>query len=367
MTVPWNLEAWNGLSTPFLALDVAILDRNLDRAQRFCDEQGLSLRPHAKTHKLREIAERQTSRGSVGLTVATIDEAERFATAGFTDLFLAYSLYATDAVARRLLDLAERVRLTVAVDSRDVVDALHRCGLNAYPGLSLLVEVDSGLHRTGVCPAEAATIGTHAVDRGFDVAGIYTYPGHGYAIGEQREAARNESRSLERGVEEFEREGLVCRVRSGGSTPTLFATEKNLMTELRPGVYALNDAQQVTLGTADLSDVALVVVATVCAVPDGNRLVLDAGSKAVASDRPAYVNGHGLILGLPDSTIERIWEHHAVVDVSREPASHIPKVGDRVAVVPNHVCTTINLSDRVYALDGDELTAWYLLTRGVPN
>ena len=99
--------------------------------------------------------------------------------------------------------------------------------------------------------------------------------------------------------------------------------------------------------------------------PARDRIVLDAGSKTLAADRPPYVDGHGLLVGVPSARIDRIWEHHGVVDVSAADPAVVPRVGDRVAVLPNHVCTAINLADRVHVHDGGEREMWSVAARGL--
>lgn len=359
-----DLSPWAHVPTPFIAIDTTTLDANLRRVQALCDQRGLSLRPHAKTHKLREIAASQLAGGAQGLTVASLGEAEAFAEAGFDDLFIAYSLPGTEAVMRRLRALSEVTRLRIAVDGIDGLESLGRLGLSGISAVSVVIEVDSGLRRTGVAPADSGILAQRACELGFEVAGIFTYPGHGYGVEQQRSAAEDERRSITAARAALAKFGLACEVRSGGSTPTLLHSSAEALTEIRPGVYPLNDAQQVALGTAELGQVAAVAVATVISTPEAGRLVLDAGSKTIASDRPPYVDGHGLVLGWAGTTVSRIWEHHAVVDMPGDLSGRRPRVGDRVAVVPNHICTAMNLADRVEAFDGDEVQTWRLEARG---
>ncbi len=359
-----QLDRWAAVPTPFLALDAATLDRNLTRAQGFCADRGLALRPHAKTHKLAEVAHRQVSLGARGLTVASIGEAEHFAARGLQDLFIAYSVFGTSESARRISRLGDRSEVLLAVDSAESVRSLRRQAMQRMSHLSLVVEVDSGLRRTGVAPPAAGALAREAVDAGFDVRGVFTYPGHGYGPGLAERAAADESRALRTAVDAFEQAGVPCDVVSGGSTPTLFHTERGPVTEIRPGVYPFNDMQQVSLGTSRTEDVALAAVATVISVPDRHRFVLDAGSKTIASDRPGWVQGHGTVPGMSGAVVSRLWEHHAVVDLPPDHDAEMPRVGDRVAVIPNHVCTAMNLADRVHVSSDSGLETWDLIARG---
>ncbi len=360
----WSSERWQGIATPFLAVDGPTLRRNVARAQALCDDRGLLLRPHVKTHKIIEMARLQMDAGARGLTLATVGEAESFAQAGFDDLFVAYPVLTTRAVADRVQRLLETADVTLGIDSREGVDALVRHGLAAHPRLSVLVEVECGLRRTGAVPEEAGRLAAYAAERGLSVGGVFTFPGQAYAVGAAKSAAADEARALSRAADAFAAEGLQCAIRSGGATPSYEATDTAVVTETRPGVYVFQDAQQVALGTATPDDVALAVIATVVSAPTPDRVVLDAGSKVLAADRPSYVDGHGLLLGVPGARIDRIWEHHGVVDVSGVDAGRVPQVGERVAVVPNHACTAINLADRVQVRGEAESTTWDVAARG---
>jgi D-serine deaminase-like pyridoxal phosphate-dependent protein len=144
----------DGRSTPYLLVDVDVLADNVARMAARARQRGVALRPHAKTHKCLEIARMQVDAGAVGLTVATVSEAEVFASGGFTDLFIAYPLWVDAARGSRLRALAERAAVVVGVDSSDGARALAA----QVPGTAVMVEVDSGQHRTGVAPEEAGLV-----------------------------------------------------------------------------------------------------------------------------------------------------------------------------------------------------------------
>lgn len=313
--------------------------------------QGVALRPHAKTHKAPELARRQLAAGATGLTVATVGEAEVFVDAGATDVFIAYPLWTDGDLAARLAALAERARLLVGVDSAASAERLPA-------GSEVAVEVDCGLRRSGVIPRDAGPVAAAAAAAGCRVAGVFTFPGHSYAPGAAAGALADEGRALEQAAASLAAAGLPCELRSGGCTPTAPSTPGGVVTELRPGVYVFNDAQQVALGTADLDDVALCVAATVVSVPAADRVVLDAGSKVLGPERPPWVPGHGLLPEHPGAVVSGLWEHHAVVD----PGPHRLRLGDRVAVVPNHVCTAVNLATELLVASGGEVVDRWAVT-----
>ncbi|WP_026919434.1 alanine racemase [Gordonia shandongensis] len=359
MTVP---DVPTRLDTPVLVVDAARLDRNIAAMARLAERCGVRLRPHAKTHKCAQIARRQLDAGATGLSVATIGEAEAFADAGVTDLFIAYPLWPTAAGAARLRALAARVAVSVGVDSP--AGARHLADGLAGARVRVIVEVDSGMHRTGVSADGAADVARAARDAGLDVAGVFTFPGHGYGPGDSRHAAaRDELAALTAAADGLRAAGIDVAVVSGGSTPTVGLLTPGVVTEVRPGVYPFNDAQQVELGSADVDDVALTVIATVVS-RHVNRVVLDSGSKVLGADRPAWTTGFGRLADHPDARIVSLSEHHGVVEFPDD-AEVIPDLGDRVRVIPNHVCTAVNLVDDLTVVRADgSVEAWPVIARG---
>ena len=359
--------------TPAVVVDTDVLDANLSAMADSAARRGLLVRPHVKTHKSAEIARRQLALGAVGITVATVGEAEAFAAAGVEDIFIAYPVWADPDRAGRLRDLAGRIRLSVGVDSVAAAGQLAaalRGGAAAVLSLvpvHVLVEVDCGLRRSGVAPADAGRVAAAAAAEGLRVDGVFTFPGHSYTPGGIESAAADEAAALAAASASLADAGLPCLVRSGGSTPSAAwsagPADGGPVTELRPGVYCFNDAQQVVLGSYPADRVALTVLATVVSVPTPDRFILDAGAKVLGQDRPAWAPGHGLLPGFPGAVITALWEHHAVVLPGPDGAR--PQLGDVVTVIPNHVCTVVNLVDYLTVCrDGKLVDRWPVDARG---
>ncbi|BCY08213.1 alanine racemase [Actinoplanes sp. L3-i22] len=345
------------LPTPSVIVDGGVLDRNLRAMASSAAARGFALRPHAKTHKCVEIARRQVELGAAGLTVATVAEAEVFAAAGLDDLFIAYPVWPSPQRAARLRELASRVALRVGIDSAESAAALGA----AVPGLEVLVEVDSGHHRSGVAPAAAGDLAAKAEKAGLRVRGVFTFPGHAYGPGRQRPVAGEEESALTEAAAAVTAAGLDAGVRSGGSTPTAALTGPGVVTEMRPGVYLFGDAQQVELGTCGWADVALTVTATVVS-RSGNRIIVDAGSKVLGADQQAWATGFGRLIDQPEARIVALSEHHATVVVPEGAA--VPGLGEVLRVVPNHVCTTVNLADELVVVSaGQEVDRWRVAAR----
>ncbi|HET9168180.1 MAG TPA: alanine racemase [Actinospica sp.] len=363
MPSPLITAAQAAPTTPMLVVDVETLDRNIARMAERAQAGPFDLMPHAKTHKCPQIAEKQVSSGAVGLTLATIGEAEVFADLG-APLFIAYPLWLDEGKQRRLAKLAMRAPVRVGVDS--IENARRIVGT----GARVVIEIDSGHHRTGVQPAEAGALASAVADLGLTVEGVFTFPGHGMAYAEgstpaevRAAAARDQETALAEAARSLVAAGVNPLVVSGGSTPTYAHRRDGLISEMRPGVYVFNDAMQVALGSCTVEDVALAAAATVVSVPAPDRFVLDAGSKVLGADPNAWSPGYGLVPAYPGSKVVQLSEHHAVVQ--RPEGTTAPQHGDRVAIIPNHVCNAVNLAAELVVVKDDEhVDTWPVAARG---
>jgi D-serine deaminase-like pyridoxal phosphate-dependent protein len=346
------------LSTPAVVVDLDVLERNVARMATAAREAGVRLRPHAKTHKCPAIARLQRAAGAWGLSVAKVGEAEVFADAGFDDLFVAFPVVGEDK-GRRLLLLADRVRLAVGVDSVEGARTLARPFREAGRSLDVLLKVDVGYGRVGVLPERAGEVARRVAGlTGLRLRGVFTHAGHAYLAetrAEVEEIARLEGQRLAEAAAGLRADGLTVEEVSVGSTPTARgAMRAGGVTESRPGNYVFHDASQVALGTCGEGDCALTVVATVVSVPAPDRAVLDAGSKTLSSDplRP-HPGGYGLLCGR-SSRVEKLSEEHGVVAVAEGESF---RVGERVRILPNHACVVANLHDCLVGVSGDQVEA----------
>ena len=341
-----------------MVVDAEQVERNIARMAAASSHAGVALRPHAKTHKCLPIARRQLFHGAVGLTVATLAEAELFARDGCPSVFIAYPLWAGSGDrGARLRALSQRTHLRVGVDSLAAAVRLA----DAAPGLKVLIEVDSGQHRSGVLPDEVGLLAASCLELGLDVTGAFTHPGHAYAAAAVVPGAAEDERVTLAAAGAALAEYLNGPPElSGGSSPTAMSGLAAPLTEVRPGTYVFGDRQQMQLSGLDVDDIALFVAARVVSVPRPDEAVLDAGSKTLSSDRPAWLAGHGLILEAPKATIAPLSEEHAVV---RDLTTALC-VGDLVRVIPNHVCTVVNLtSELIVVSDGKVADRWPVSAR----
>jgi D-serine deaminase-like pyridoxal phosphate-dependent protein len=341
------------LGTPFALIDGRRLSANIAAMQEAVVGLGAALRPHFKTHRTLQVARMQRDAGAIGLTVAT---ARQLATVSgeLGCPVLVSSLLQVDAAVNSTLReaCATAGDVTFAVESPRSVELL-RAALGPEPSAEVVIEIEAGCRRSGVSPPECAALARIAAQQGFEVAGVFSYPGHSYAPGRSREAAEQERTALSEAAATLARAGFEPRHVSAGSTPTMPYARSGVATEYRPGTYVFGDRQQLTLGAVDRAQLSLTVVATVIAV-QGERVVLDAGGKALGRDGPPWLDGFGELADGSEALIGRLYDHHSVIESYRgEPLG----VGDRVAIVPNNANSTMVLLRSAWITeDGESAT-----------
>lgn len=348
------IEVTAELPTPFLALDDRVVTANIDRMQSFCDGAGIALRPHIKTHKSSVVAQRQLEAGAVGVTVATLSEAIALGEAGVrTDVFLSTPVF-YDRPKSELLERAVGLHesVSVAVDGEEVLGSLVA---SADAVVGVVVELESGMDRTGTDVRSALALARAAGDR---MRGFFTHGGHGYAPEAPASAGADEIAVL---AEAGRLHPGRC-VLSAGSTPTVTFSGRSPVTEERPGTYVYGDRQQLLLGSIEPSEVAAAIITTVIH-SSGDKIVLDAGAKVLTKDRAPFLDGHGHVVGASMVVIDRLNDQHGM---ARVVSGDRPPVGERLVVVPNHICPVVNLFDRVALVGSDGVSTLSVDLRGLP-
>jgi D-serine deaminase-like pyridoxal phosphate-dependent protein len=329
------------LDTPALYVDRDALERNIARMQQQCGGWGVALRPHVKTHKIAEIAQMQLTAGAIGITVAKVGEAEVLPG---DDVLIAYPL--VKAKLSRLRALAKTRRVKVAVDSVDVARDLQ--------GIETLVEVDVGVGRTGVQSREQAVQVAQACT---DFRGIVYWPSWLDEAGFRAACAK-----IDAVLAALSSAGFEATIVSGGSTPGAAKTPLiPQTTEIRPGTYVFYDASSLAAQLCVEADCALRVLTTVVSTAVPGQCVIDAGSKTLSSDQTVGVGTFGHFVGRPRAwTLRKLNEEHGYVEIDG-PA----RVGEKVWLVPSHVCATVNLHDEIwYGRGGRVEGSWKVAGRG---
>jgi D-serine deaminase-like pyridoxal phosphate-dependent protein len=365
----------NDLDTPALVIDSAALERNITRMQEMATGFGVRLRPHTKTHKSPRLARIQAQAGAAGITVAKVGEAEVMAEAGIDDILIANQIVGAQKVAR-LVELARRIRLAVLVDSQEGVALLERAFQKVGIELDVLIEVDTGKRRCGLSDLDAIIelAGSIAVSPHLRLRGVETHEGHvpagAQSAGQMEERALAAGRRVVEVAETLRGLGHVIAEVSVGSTPAAPWTASVAgITEMRPGTYVFNDVNQMAIAQAEPRDCALSVLATVISRPASDRTVLDAGSKSLFAEpaRRGFAltdyEGYGYVRQSPGARITSLSEEHGVVELGADLS--FPGIGERVEIIPNHVCPAVNLHEEFYLCEGDEVVdVWPIAARG---
>ena len=358
--------ALRDLSTPAVVIDLDVMERNLARMADYCAMHGIGLRPHTKTHKTIEAARRQLELGAIGLTVAKVGEAEVMAATGAREILVAHPIIG-DEKLRRLAALTPRTDIIVAVDSVTTGQALSRIAVETNSQFGIVIEFDSGSERCGVAP------GAHAAELGRQIArlpnlkmrGLFTYFGSVWGSPAERATEIERLKSdVSMTIAAFREADLSTEIVSAGSTPA--AELSHLVpgiTEIRPGTYIYNDLNTYYQGLCSLDDCAVSVMTTVVSTAVPGHVIVDAGSKTLSSDllSAGPKCGYGYVQEA-DATLTKLNEEHGFL--SAENLSQF-SVGQVLSVIPNHVCTCINMHDEVFLARGGKIVgSWSVAARG---
>jgi 3-hydroxy-D-aspartate aldolase len=344
------------LPTPALLLDLDKFERNLARMSRHVAQSGKKLRPHAKAHKCVEIARRQIAAGAIGFCVATISEAELMAKAGIPGLHLTSPVADPLKIARIVQTGAMAV-----VDHAQQAAWYQEAAQAANRKIDLLVDLDVGDHRTGAATLEQALGLAETIDQSshLRLRGIQAYSVHGSHGSGHEERLRVSAECYAKAVvvrDAMTRKGLNTEILTGGSTGTWnIDTQIPELTELQAGSYIFMDMAYRRAGL-DFEH-ALTVLSTVISANHANSVSLDGGTKAFATDRgygpePAYLKGLKYRFGGDEFGY-----------VEPDGAGTLPKLGEKIELLPPHCDPTVNLYDTIYACRGDVVEAAWPLKR----
>ena len=349
------------IDTPALCLDIEAVEGNITRMADFARRAGVNLRPHAKTHKCPTLAHMQLAAGALGITCAKLSEAEVLAAAGIRDILIANQVIGAGKIAR-LVNLAAHSEVVVAVDDADNVADLDAAARAKGIRLRVVIEVDIGMQRCGVAPGQpvldlARQIAALA---GLRFEGLMGYEGHTIFTpdpGERRAKTEPSVKLLVDSAHLLRRAGIPVNIVSSGGTGTHFITgEYPGVTELQVGSYITMDAEYREVVGIDFA-YGLAVLATVVSTRGENRAITDAGLKVITRDF-----GMPVVVDPPGWRVTALAEEHGFL----ERGDGLPlKRGDKVSIVPNHGCTTVNLHDQYFVVRRGVLEAvWPIAARG---
>lgn len=337
------------LPTPALVVDLDLMEANIAAMQRVASGAGKALRPHAKAHKRVEIARRQIAAGANGVCVATLREMESMVAAGIGVLLT------TPVAARvktdRIAALAANGDVSVVVDHPAQVALYNDSAARAGATLNVLVDLDIGDHRTGIPCDERAIALALAVDAAphLNFGGLQAYSVSGSHTAGHAERLAHSRAALAHAVAirgELLKRGLDATRLTGGSTGTWdIDVEIPEFTEMQAGSYPLMDVAYGKIGGVPFA-VAMTVLATVISASHPDRVTVDAGFKAFATDRPFGPEA----IGIEGARWQWAGDEHGFVFAER-----LPGMGEQIAFVVPHCDPTANLHEKMYACRGDEV------------
>ena len=355
------------IETPALLVDLDAMEANIRDYVSFAEENDVRLRSHVKTHKNAELAKRQSEYGS-GIVCQTLGEVEVMAKNGVDDIYLSYQVVGRRKL-ERLVWLAEKLdRFATTVDGPGNVEPLQEVAADRDVEIDVILEVDVGLHRTGVAPGESALeLATLIREQShLNFRGLLAYEAHVKSEAESRaEYERYCTDAMDRAqetVDLLEAEGIsVAEVKVGGTATAKYSGSHPVVTEINPGMYPFMDVGELEHRPFDVDKdaCAATVVSTVISKPSEERAVVDAGSKTLSMDKPQRpVPKHRDDIEYVNSS-----EEHGWLDIA-ECADPI-EVGDRIEFIVPHVCTTINLHDTIVGIrNGRVEELWDVQARG---
>jgi D-serine deaminase-like pyridoxal phosphate-dependent protein len=347
------------LDTPALLIDQNIMEQNINSMQRQADLWGVGLRPHTKTHKMPYVASLQLAAGASGITVAKTGEAEVMAANGISDIFIANEIVGHKKLERILALAKKGATISFGVDSLDALKQISQVFSQEFPA-HVLVEIETGENRSGIIRDESflELIRYMAQTPAIHFKGVFSHEGHTYKAKDHADclALFAACQKLTLHFAQLAREnGLACTTVSIGSTPSLLiaaiykAALEPGITEIRPGTYVFMDAAQ---GNAIGShqSCAATVLATIISKPTDERVIADAGAKALTmqtrTEGICATVGKGLVLNHPGVTVDSVYDEHTIF---YHKAFHDSVgIGDTIQIIPNHICPVVNLYDQAY-------------------
>ena len=358
------------INTPAASIDVAQMDRNIDRMQARMNALGVRFRPHVKTSKCVDVVRRQIAAGARGVTVSTLKEAEQFFAAGITDIF-----YAVGMAPHKLPQAAQLIRagcrLRILVDNLLAAQAIAAYVQAHGVALEVLIEIDTDGHRSGIKPEAPELIDVARGLPGAMLLGVMTHAGASYELHDAtslRRMAEQERAGCVRAATRLREAGFACAVVSVGSTPTaLSAATLEGVTEVRAGVYVFFDLVMANIGVCELSDIAMSVLTTVIGHQrEKGWVIVDAGWMAMSRDRGTQQQrvdyGYGQVCDVAGRPIKGCVmvsanQEHGIVEVDDEASAEAIEtrfpVGTQLRILPNHACATGAQFPGYVALGGD--------------
>jgi D-serine deaminase-like pyridoxal phosphate-dependent protein len=364
MYYPQVGDPLSSLDTPAMIVDIELMNANIAAMMRRMKELNVGVRPHLKTTKSPELARLMLADGALGFCVAKVSEAEVMAQAGIEDLLITTEIIGAPKLARLVALVREHPQIKVVVDSLVGAQGLQQAMYEAKLDIKVLLDLNVGQNRTGVQPGEAALMLAQQIRKmdNLQLIGLQGYEGHLQHVhdAEERDRRCRESmRLLTDMADRIRAAGFPLEIVTTGGTGTAEICARTPgITDVQPGSFIFMDTDyRNALGPVYSN--ALTILSTIISKSAPDRVVADAGLKALSID-----SGMPELKGHSEVTYRPGGDEHGILSWDKR-ANTALSIGERVEFLPSHIDTTINLHDAYYAYrDGIIVAIWPVAARG---
>ena len=348
------------VSTPALIIDYNLLKKNIEIMAKQARDDNVKLRPHVKTHKCPIIAKMQLEAGASGICVAKVGEAEIFAQNGFDDILIANEVVELNQI-RRLVNLNKEILVRVCVDSEKNINDLNEIASQSDVKIEVLLELNVGMGRVGVDPGEPALNLAKLIQQKthLELVGIQAYEGHLTPMMNLEQQKEQTEACMQQVIDTrdlLNKNGFeISYTTVSGSATYRFSAKIDGITEIQPGTYVFSD-EHLRRVITDF-EIAATVLSTVCNQTGKKEFTIDAGSKAIPTG-----DGKPIFKEYPKAKIRVTTEEHTQLKLL---GINNFEIGQKIELIPAHICTTVNLYDFFTVIKDDEVFArWDILARG---
>lgn len=361
------------LDTPCLVISKPALESNLELMRQHGANNHVSIRPHCKTHKCSKLARLQIEHGAIGVCVAKVSEAEVLVEQGIHNILITSPVVTKTKIAKLIACVKQSPSLIVVIDNEENAAQLNHAAQSINTTINVLVDLDSGIGRTGVALDNALALGEkiHRMEW-LKLVGIQCYAGnlqHITSFDERRNQSLQIMQQASEMVKTFKAKGLPCPILTGTGTGTYnIDIEASEVTEIQPGSYTVMDVEYAAIeskgGASSFTTFkpAMTLLTTVISSNRKEHVTVDAGTKSIyvdATNKPRIISHNDLQYdwgGFGD-------EHGKITSSNNGP---LPINNDVIELIVPHCDPTINLYDKFYITDQNDrvIDVWEIDMRG---
>ena len=362
----------NELDTPCLIIDINTLKYNLNYMKEHAIKNNIQVRPHCKTHKCSELAKLQIEYGAIGVSVAKVSEAITLINKGISNILITSPVISKNKILQLLLCIKKAPETIVVVDNEENLIDLNLAGESINQQINVLIDLDSGIGRTGINPSRALDFGLKINKyKWLNLVGVQCYAGnlqHIKSFNERKKLSLQIMQNASETVQTLRRNGLQCLILTGTGTGTYdIDVEATEITEIQPGSYAVMDVEYMNIGSKfnnnsfNTFKQSMSLLTTVISSNRDEHVTVDAGTKSIYIDimhKPEIISHTGL---------QYSWggfgDEHGKITSNHQ--TSLPKIKEVLELIVPHCDPTINLYDNFFIIDkGVVVDVWQIDLRG---